>query len=772
MGRQYTIEHYLERLDPDPRGGARDRDLDRRHRRLLRRDRGPVRGDARAARDRPLRPGLRGGLLAAARDARHAPRRRRAGGRQAPPAERAARRPGGDRARAQRGVARAARSRSSSTPSTPPREHDHDASAEARAASAAAASSGRTRGNKLVHLAGDAGARRARTVTVRIDHAGPYALRGALVGRVTAVTAPHRRSSSSRGPTATGKTGLAIRLGRGAHRDGRPGRGHLGRLAAGLPRPRHRHGQGDRRGPGARPAPRPRPRRPGPAVQRRRLRRPRPRRPAPTWRARGGVAILAGGTGLYLRAVARGLDTDALPSDPAVRARLEAELARDGLRPLVGAARGARARRSRPASTCATRAASSGRSRSPSSAATARRRRRAATRARSSGSGWPSSPRAHAARIAARARAQFDAGLVEEARALRERFDPAPAGLLGDRLPRGLGGPRRRADARRGDRARRPAQRRVRQAPADLVPLASPTSTWLDATDDAAATRRGALAGRDDAASVGLTGSGYPSPAMTRTRPDRPRAARREGLPRRRRHRRRRRLDRRGLAGRARQPRHDRRRRGRRRRVAEPPPRRPELVRRQGQGRGARRGQARDRASTCSSPTTSCRPAQQKALEEPAQRQGHRPQPADPRHLRAARPDPRGPPPGRARPARVPAAAPDPAVDPPVADPGRDRLARPRREPARDRPPDHPRPDQEDEGAGRAGPPAARDRGPRPRPPAVADRRHRRLHERRQVDAAQRARRLRGGARPRTSCSRRSTRPAARSSSATARPRS
>ena len=30
----------------------------------------------------------------------------------------------------------------------------------------------------------------------------------------------------------------------------------------------------------------------------------------------GGVAILAGGTGLYLRAVARGLDTDALPSDP------------------------------------------------------------------------------------------------------------------------------------------------------------------------------------------------------------------------------------------------------------------------------------------------------------------------------------------------------------------------------------------------------------------------------------------------------------------------
>ena len=52
---------------------------------------------------------------------------------------------------------------------------------------------------------------------------------------------------------------------------------------------------------------------------------------------------------------------------------------------------------------------------------------------------------------------------------------------------------------------------------------------------------------------------------------------------------------------------------------------------------------------------------------EPAQRQGHRPQPADPRHLRPARPDPRGPAPGRARPARVPAAAPDAPVDAPLA---------------------------------------------------------------------------------------------------------
>ena len=46
--------------------------------------------------------------------------------------------------------------------------------------------------------------------------------------------------------------------------------------------------------------------------------------------ARGGVAILAGGTGLWLRAVASGLDLDASPHDAALRARLEEELALAG----------------------------------------------------------------------------------------------------------------------------------------------------------------------------------------------------------------------------------------------------------------------------------------------------------------------------------------------------------------------------------------------------------------------------------------------------------
>ena len=48
-----------------------------------------------------------------------------------------------------------------------------------------------------------------------------------------------------------------------------------------------------------------------------------------------GVAILAGGTGLYLRSVARGIPLDDLPDDPGVRARLEADFAREGVGPLA-----------------------------------------------------------------------------------------------------------------------------------------------------------------------------------------------------------------------------------------------------------------------------------------------------------------------------------------------------------------------------------------------------------------------------------------------------
>jgi tRNA dimethylallyltransferase len=137
-----------------------------------------------------------------------------------------------------------------------------------------------------------------------------------------------------------------------------------------------------------------------------------------------GVAVLAGGTGLYLRAVGRGLDTTALPSDRGVRVRLEAELQREGLERLA-----ARLQAEAPGRAARVDL------RNP------RRVIRALEMTRLSGDqpppeprGYPGKsvwlgltvePRALAERIGVRARSQFDAGLIEEARALRERFDPA-----------------------------------------------------------------------------------------------------------------------------------------------------------------------------------------------------------------------------------------------------------------------------------------------------------------------------------------------------------
>jgi tRNA-2-methylthio-N6-dimethylallyladenosine synthase len=59
---------------------------------------------------------------------------------------------------------------------TAPRSHEHDA-----AAPDGPGLTGRTRGNKLVHLRGTTDLV-GSLATVRIDHAGPYALRGAVVG--------------------------------------------------------------------------------------------------------------------------------------------------------------------------------------------------------------------------------------------------------------------------------------------------------------------------------------------------------------------------------------------------------------------------------------------------------------------------------------------------------------------------------------------------------------------------------------------------------------
>ena len=196
----------------------------------------------------------------------------------------------------------------------------------------------------------------------------------------------------------------------------------------------------------------------------------------------GGIAILAGGTGLYLRAVARGLDTDALPSDPDVRARLEAELVADGLMASV-----ARLEQLAPA------LAAGVDRRNP------RRVVRALEIAELRGDGPPPAlhgyrgpivwlgltlqPDVHAARIAARARAQFDAGLIEEARALRDRFDPGlPAfSAIGYREAWAvLDGELTRDAAIDLD-----AQRNVAFSKRQRTWFRSePDITWLDATED------------------------------------------------------------------------------------------------------------------------------------------------------------------------------------------------------------------------------------------------------------------------------------------------
>jgi tRNA-2-methylthio-N6-dimethylallyladenosine synthase len=67
---------------------------------------------------------------------------------------------------------------------TPPRSHDHgegDSGAGEGPPVVGPRVSGRSRQNKLVHLPGDAGLV-GRLVTARIEHAGPYALRGVVVG--------------------------------------------------------------------------------------------------------------------------------------------------------------------------------------------------------------------------------------------------------------------------------------------------------------------------------------------------------------------------------------------------------------------------------------------------------------------------------------------------------------------------------------------------------------------------------------------------------------
>ena len=137
-----------------------------------------------------------------------------------------------------------------------------------------------------------------------------------------------------------------------------------------------------------------------------------------------GVALLVGGTGLYVRAVARGMPLRETGRDEALRARLEVRLAGEGLAAL------ARELETRAPSVAAS-----------TDLANPRRVVRALERVSVAGDRPPPAPRGYPARsvwigltldpsenarrIDERARAQFAAGLLDEARQLRERFDPA-----------------------------------------------------------------------------------------------------------------------------------------------------------------------------------------------------------------------------------------------------------------------------------------------------------------------------------------------------------
>ena len=601
MGRQYTIEHYLERLGRIREARARDRALDRRHRRVLRRDRGRVRGDAPAARDRPLRPGVRGRLQRAARHAGDAPRRRRPAGREAAPARRAARRSRRASGWSATGRGWAGRRRSSSTRSSRRARHDHDdeeaaGTAESRDAFAhlpegVAHLAGRSRENKLVHLAGSPALvgrpGRASGSTTR----GPYALRG--VARLT--LAPLVVIG---GPTATGKTGLAIALAERARRRRTPGRGRSpptrGRSTAGWTSGRPR-----------------RPPRSGARVVHHGLDLVDPDQPysawptsAPTRWARSGAGrarrdrdprrrhrvLAAGGHG-------RASTPTRCRPTPACGPALEADLERDGVDALAARLVAWR-RRSRRATDLrnprrVVRALEIATLRGDAPLPGARRLPGA-------GPGPAAGRRARGARAAASPPAPAPSSTPAS---WRRREPCASAGTRRCRAFSAIGYreswavPRRRADAAtQAIELDAPAQRTVRARQRTWF-RREPALAVVDATGDPAPAVE-ALDRFLDALGDGprrAEGDRVCSCRHEPPRPDRPRPARREGVPRGGRHRRRRRLDRRGQPDRARRARHHGGRRRRGRRVAEPPPRRSQLVRGQGQGRGAAPGQVGDR---------------------------------------------------------------------------------------------------------------------------------------------------------------------------------
>ena len=133
------------------------------------------------------------------------------------------------------------------------------------------------------------------------------------------------------------------------------------------------------------------------------------------------MALLVGGTGLYLRTIAHGLVLEETGHDPVVRARLEEVLATAGVEPLAD-----ELRRRAPDVAAAT------------DLANPRRVVRALERLEARGDAAPPTPTGypapdlwlglrldpprHAMQIEDRIRRQFDTGLLEEADGLRARY--------------------------------------------------------------------------------------------------------------------------------------------------------------------------------------------------------------------------------------------------------------------------------------------------------------------------------------------------------------
>jgi tRNA dimethylallyltransferase len=209
---------------------------------------------------------------------------------------------------------------------------------------------------------------------------------------------------------------------------------------------------------------------------------------------RGAVALLVGGTGFYLRAVARGLAVDELPWDAAVRSQIDATLATEGLSALVDELR----------SLAPTRAAAVD-LRNP------RRVVRALEIARLRGDAPLPEPRGYGRpvlwlglnvdppvlrdRIRIRARTQFDAGLVDETRALAARYDASLPSFSGIGYAEALAVIQGRLSREQGvaEDARRNVMFARRQA---TWFRREPDIRWLDATTDLpAAEARAAIDG-------------------------------------------------------------------------------------------------------------------------------------------------------------------------------------------------------------------------------------------------------------------------------------